>query len=769
MSTHRSIALACAIGMGLGAPGLGQGHDRQPGGAAAERIATAPAPAPAPRVYLKSARDGDPLVEAAAGSLVPRLGSSGSILRRAAGVNRVGGELVGGGPDYEVRFDRRGFEFVPALGSRARRTFALRFELESYGRRHGGVARVGLAEPLLDGRTVRYTRPGIVESYETRSEGVEQSFTFDALPPGAGALIVRGRLATELPLASATADGVRFESTGLGGVTIGKVVGIDARGERADGALRFDRGTLELSLPGDFVARAALPLVLDPLVGAAFNPASGFDDEDPDVAYDATNDEYLVVWQRVFGAASVGIRAQRVDSAGGLLGSFLTIRSAAFNATRPRVANVNLRDAFLVVWAEDNDIVGTSVAAGGGAVGSAITIAAEAATPSEHDIGGEAATTDDDAIVVWAAGTTARAAQFQMSSTGTLSAFGTTDISSGGSFMTSIAISSNGGASGRHLVSWNWGFAGRGFIEAAVVDRNLGVLDVISMAPISSWEGNPAVDGDGTCWVVAYEAEEALGGPFPFDIACRGVCFDPASGSAYLSPAVVIVEGDVNDDEKNPSVAWMGGSALIGYADEVAAPDYDAYIKSVDPFSCLSCEGESIFESGARDADFVMIASQASAGASGEEALIVWESTDTATAESDLVARRYRADDGRVTDLGGGCGLGGAAYATCAVIGNGAYAMRVLHAEPLKRAYLVISPARLDLPCGACTIVPDPFVGFVANAGNTDAHGDAAVSVALPNDPSLIGVTFLQQWWVDASAGSCVGFDLSNALEVEIQ
>ena len=302
-----------------------------------------------PRVYLPDSRDGD--------SIAPpsrRAGhASFSIGRQAVGLNVTDGQLIGGGPDYEVRFDRGGITYLPALGAKAAKLYPLRFEVTGVGRRSGPSTPATRAEPSAEGCVVRYSRAGFEERYEVGPVGVEQSFSFATLPPGAGDLVVRGRIATELPLARAAADELRLEVDGLGGVRIGAVTGVDANGARTAGALRFADGEIELSLPAEFVDHAALPLVVDPLVGTAFNVNTlpmDYDDENPDVAYDQNNGVYLVVWQRRFSSTGVAIRGQLVTAAGGFSGNLISIRPSTSLATSPRVANIHLRHTFVVVW-----------------------------------------------------------------------------------------------------------------------------------------------------------------------------------------------------------------------------------------------------------------------------------------------------------------------------------------------------------------------------------------------------------------------------------
>ena len=100
-----------------------------------------------------------------------------------------------------------------------------------------------------------------------RVDDVELSFVFDRLPVGAGDLVVRMHLQTELP---PVGDGETLDLLygDRGSVHIGAVTGIDARGMRAKGTVRYVDGMLELGLPADFVDSATLPLMLDPSLGS---------------------------------------------------------------------------------------------------------------------------------------------------------------------------------------------------------------------------------------------------------------------------------------------------------------------------------------------------------------------------------------------------------------------------------------------------------------------------------------------------------------------
>ncbi|MEM7203343.1 MAG: hypothetical protein AAF628_23975 [Planctomycetota bacterium] len=68
-------------------------------------------------------------------------------------------------------------------------------------------------------------------------------------------------------------------------------------------------------------------------------------------------------------------------------------------------------------------------------------------------------------------------------------------------------------------------------------------------------------------------------------------------------------------------------------------------------------------------------------------------------------ARGFHARDGQVRDLGGGCGGGGRATATCAAVGAAAFGLGLRHAAPASSTWLVLGTAATAVPCGGCTLL----------------------------------------------------------------
>ncbi|HEX5054815.1 MAG TPA: transposase [Planctomycetota bacterium] len=147
---------------------------------------------------------------------------------------------------------------------------------------------------------------GVEERFDVQPDGVELTWTFAARPAGEGDLVVRYAVHTSLGEPTAVDGGLLF-ACDHGGVRIGRVTGVDARGRRVGGAVQWDGSGVAFSLPASFVDGAAYPIVLDPTMGTTFTVNGSITgiDSDPDAAYDATTDRWLVVWLKTFSATDV--------------------------------------------------------------------------------------------------------------------------------------------------------------------------------------------------------------------------------------------------------------------------------------------------------------------------------------------------------------------------------------------------------------------------------------------------------------------------------
>jgi hypothetical protein len=713
-------------------------------------------------------------------------GEPTAVWRRSFGVGEVDGELWGGGPDYKVRFTPEGFEFTPAFGSAAPRNDPLSFALESVLRGDAPlwVAEASGTSPERDGNAVRYARaPWLEECYDVRLEGIEQVFTFATLPEGSGDLVVRGRLGTDLAATPGAGGGMRFEAPGFGAVTYGGVTGIDASGSTAQGSLRLDGDLLELVLPDAFVTGASFPLVLDPLIGSSITLSlTAADDVSPDVAYDFDEDLYLVVWERVFSGSDHDIRGQRVNPNGTLNGNVILVEAAlASVAVDPAVADVNASDRFLVVWSETPssaiayDVVGAAVNAVDGAVSAKLTIAGTSLQEVEPDVGGDnhGAVQFDNTVVVWEAigsGIQARVVNVPASPvapTPSTAPFNLYPASNG----SNPAISKHGAQPGNFLVVWELYYQSPPPGDHDVVGRVINYNGTL-ITPTTNIVGGVGPDEqgpdcatkDGTNFVIVYE-REASSGSGDNDIHCRTAAV--SAGLLNVGPTTTVLAGGVNDDEVNPAIDFAKSKYVVAWSDEVAAPDYDLFMVTVDPDTCAVCEPEAWIASGSALDDHPEVAGQSSGTNSlavGDQALVVWQAQDTTTPfDSDTRAHLVEAigAGGAVVDLGGGCGGGGTIAVNGPVaLGNASFEYGLSGAAGPPVA-LILSPTLANFSCGPCTLRPALDVILAV---------PAPFASPTPCLLAFYGATFYAQWIVAAPGGCSLAPSLavSSAISMTI-
>jgi hypothetical protein len=690
------------------------------------------------------------------------------------------GALWGCGADYKVRFDAAGIEFIPALGKRAPHNLPLTYQLESVGR---GADALLLQAPVRShaGSRVEYARGPLVERYDLREAGVEQSFVFSTLPAGKGDLVVRGALASGLPV-RADGDGLVLERDGVGGMRIGGVTGIDARGQTARGTVRHVDGVLELSLPASFVDTAALPLVLDPLIGSVFS-AFTFDLEDrnPEVAYDVTNDLFLVVFERIFSSTDSDIHGQRVSSAGALVGTRVYVENTVTNCFGPSVANSNVTNQFVVSWSRSSDIEARGVDAASAALSAVIVVAGGADTQIQADLGGEATLADDDVLCTWWNTTQGRieAAQIGFNPDNSLFAWDTTTVYESGTVPPSNPrISKGGGTTGNHMIVFQVDYTTDNDPAFCIVSRELSLLATrTSLETAFSEQRFPEVDGDGMQWVVAWETEDPAF-PTSNDIVCRGVVWNPhatAGQQSSFTSGITSVTADANDDETYPFVVKTGSSALVGWTDADGINFFSTYFKSLDPASCQPCEQTTQYALvGSLPIDIAGTgASTMSGGGDDDRVLLVLETDNTVTPPvRDIQAQLWESADGTTVALGGSCGnSAGTLRTNCARVGNASFALALQGAGSNTPAFAVVSRNAISMRCGPCRMIADPYTGF-AQLATTNAAGSASLSLPIPNVASIRGIDFHVQWIVAepvSPACAVFGADMTQAVRLTIQ
>lgn len=181
------------------------------------------------------------------------------------------------GDSYKVSF-HEGMRFIPYLGSEYPVTQFLGWQTVS--------AKLGATE-LLENPTAtpaqhewryEYQFGPITETYDVRGEGLEQTFVLHHRP-APGDLVIRGAVTSKLhakPCTSAHQSLVFFDEQDRAIIEYGEAIAFDARGARVLVETAYSNGSITLTVPGDWVEGATLPITVDPLLTAVVVADGGF-------------------------------------------------------------------------------------------------------------------------------------------------------------------------------------------------------------------------------------------------------------------------------------------------------------------------------------------------------------------------------------------------------------------------------------------------------------------------------------------------------------
>lgn len=195
--------------------------------------------------------------------------------------------LWANGRDYKASF-HDGFVLYPFVGpTLPHQPFAWRTVSVRAGERELHVA-PRLPTPRIDGFRCAYDLGAVVEQYEVRDDGVEQSFVVSERP-AAGDLVITGEVTTPLMAKESPAQHGSLVFTLADGrpvVGYGAAFAIDANGTRTPVTTARKGNRIELRVAADVVARAAFPLLVDPLIGSQIVGLGVGPVEDLDVLYE---------------------------------------------------------------------------------------------------------------------------------------------------------------------------------------------------------------------------------------------------------------------------------------------------------------------------------------------------------------------------------------------------------------------------------------------------------------------------------------------------
>jgi hypothetical protein len=253
------------------------------------------------------------------------------------------------GRTYKAEFAADAASYTPFCGSAAPRSHPLSFRIQSISAGGEPVAFATDVAAQRAGNSVGFARGGVRELYELGLDSIDQKFVFDTLP-ATGELVVRIACASDMTAAYAD-GGIQFSSAD-GSVRYGAATVVDAQGASAPAQLDLDGQGIGIHVSAEFLATAAFPITIDPLITtfAVFWNSTSTDDFAPAVSWDESNQRYCTVFEQVFSATDHDMVYVFSDPAGFFLGAgYIDVSSDYWAA--PDVANNNNANNFYVVAA----------------------------------------------------------------------------------------------------------------------------------------------------------------------------------------------------------------------------------------------------------------------------------------------------------------------------------------------------------------------------------------------------------------------------------
>lgn len=238
------------------------------------------------------------------------------------------------GAAYKASF-HDGACFVPYLGRDYPRTQSLRWRTTSA---RLGDLELRTQEPVLTHSAFRaeYDLGGLVEAYDVREDGLEQTFVL-AERRGAGDLVIAGGITTGLR-PRATDSGhhgiVYVDDLDRPILGYGAATAIDAQGDTLPLVTTVADGTLTLRVPAQWLANATFPVVVDPLL-SVFWSEGGVQLEGLDLVREDALDDLWLAMSRWVSASDADLWLRRANDDGSNAIDLFTDLSASWSTTQP--------------------------------------------------------------------------------------------------------------------------------------------------------------------------------------------------------------------------------------------------------------------------------------------------------------------------------------------------------------------------------------------------------------------------------------------------
>ncbi|MBL8897884.1 MAG: hypothetical protein JNM84_09655 [Planctomycetes bacterium] len=179
--------------------------------------------------------------------------------------------LWASGTDFKASFARE-LRFYPRLGAEAPA-----YEPFTWRTRSIAVGSCALdgedgGAYAVDEQRAEREHGGVSERYDLREGGIEQSFLVREHPSERGDLVIRGTVGGSFraePRAAAHAELLFRDELGRVILSYGRATAIDARGSSLALTTAYDGEEIELRVPSEWLATAAFPVLVDPLIAGA--------------------------------------------------------------------------------------------------------------------------------------------------------------------------------------------------------------------------------------------------------------------------------------------------------------------------------------------------------------------------------------------------------------------------------------------------------------------------------------------------------------------
>lgn len=674
------------------------------------------------------------------------------------------------GDDWKASFGADGLVFVPFLGADAERNLPLALCLVGV---HSGDAAVpfvadGVATRAAE-RRIEIARGSLVEAYDLRPEGIEQTFVF-ANAPGRGALAVELAITSEL-LGERLADGACRFRHARGGVDIGSATAIDRDGKRAPCRTDLVGDRLRWTVPAEFVASATFPLTIDPVITtSSLLPAQVRPLLAPDIAFVGSwGGYYGAVLEEIWSAADHDVVVLARDLDGNLVDTdYVDVTTVSW--IRPKIASHRAASQFLCV-AQRNGGGAFGIAArlvGFSALGGFPTLSPQTQIPvtttlfeARPDVGGDAsivATLPGDYCITWEASGTIYYRRIDTTGTFGLVQFVPTALPA-----SNARIAKSCGTNLAATSEWTIVFeqevtANDHDVHGVRLARTglLGSVFPIATGPTDDRHAEVSSKAERIAnepYMVIWD-RFVPGGPFSvahYDIHGRTFVQDtPQSPEANLTSLLLRT---TTFDQTNPCVDSDGIRFAVGFSERAqAVADVQPFLATVHLDStsnlAVTAYGEQLNANAAPD-DHLQIASTFSGGLATTDYMAVWDVIQSSTLMSGLRAL-YR----------GHTGLPGVSYFNYALPGCGpmqivadglpalgqVFSFALVNAQAIP--VLVIGTSIPPVPlCPTCQLGVDPATAVILVGTN--------VSIAVPPDTALIALQLAAQGLDFLAPGGC--------------